>query len=293
MASSIPDFLANMTLATSPQASFEQADSLLLQAAELRQEAIDLQARIDALNERANVLHTTATGLQAIATQDRAIIQSRFNLAVELHTDYNLIYGPDTNKSTRFHQLEPRIEDGLATMEEVENFIDELQSLSVPERSERSKAPEPETPDSTSILIPSVESAQTTKNTPSPVAPLHKRKLSSTGGNASSAKRLKQTPMLGPERSSTRNGDFTNSLHGSKEPEAPTHKGLVKVHRVLSRRSPMLKLDRKALNCCSLQSRKSQLGAPLQSNLDLKTCPLPVIYMSLVILQDISQPLRN
>lgn len=223
MTSSIPEFLANMTLATSPQASFEQADSLLLQTSELRQEAIDLQAQIDALNERADVLHTTATGLQAIAAQDRAIIQSRFNLAVEFHADFSLIYGPDTNNSTRFHQLEPRVKDGLATMEEVENFIDELQSSSVPARSERSIAPEPETPDTSSIVIPSVEGVQTTKTTPSPVAPLHKRKSSSNTVNAGSSKRIKQTPILGPGPSRAGNGNLTTSLYGNKEPEAPTN----------------------------------------------------------------------
>ncbi|KEF54763.1 uncharacterized protein A1O9_09205 [Exophiala aquamarina CBS 119918] len=192
MASSIPDFLTNMTLSTSPQISFEQADNLLLQALELRQEAVELQARIDALNERADVLKTTATGLQAIAAQDRAIIQARFDLAVELHTNFVLIYGPATNKSLRFQQLEHRVEDGLATMEELENFFDDLQSSSVPGRSERSRAPEPETPDTASIVVPSVEGARTAQDTPSHAAPLHKRKHSSSAGGANSAKRLKQ-----------------------------------------------------------------------------------------------------
>jgi len=193
MASSIPDFLANMTLSTAPQISFEQADSLMVQASELREEAVELQARIHALNERAHILQTTATGLQAIATQDRAIIESRFELAVELHTDFILIYGSTTNKTIRFHQLESRVEDGLATMEELENFIDDLQSSSVTRRSERSKAPEPETPDSASNIILSVEGAQTS-NTPSRAEPLRKRKAASIAEGVGSAKRLKQTP---------------------------------------------------------------------------------------------------
>lgn len=193
MASSIPDLLVNMTLATAPpQATFEQADDLLLQATELRLEAVDLQARIDALNNRADILYTTATGLQAIATHDRAIIQARFNRSIDLHTDFTLIHGSATNKSTRFLQLEPRVEDGLATIEEVESFIDDLQSKSVPDRSERSKAPEPDTPMTTSHIVPSVEGDETRT---------HKRKHTSSSTKASQVKRPRQHPILVNEQS--------------------------------------------------------------------------------------------
>lgn len=193
MASSMPDLLVNMTLATAPpQVTFEQADDLLLQATELRQEAVDLQARIDALNNRADILHTTATGLQAIATHDRAIIQARFNRSIDLHTDFTLIYGSATKKSTRFLQLEPRVEDGLATIEEVESFIDDLQSTSVPERSERSKAPEPDTPITTSHIVPSVEGEETRT---------HKRKHASSTTKASQVKRRRQQPIVVTEPS--------------------------------------------------------------------------------------------
>jgi hypothetical protein len=146
MDSVMPQFLMDTGLSTTPQHAFEQADALLLQAADLRSEAAALQARIDILNARANTLTTTAEGLQAIAIQDRESIQYILDGALLVFKDCLTTYESRPRKAANLENVKLRVEDGMATLEEVEDILQDLQSSQVRHRSERSWTPEPETP---------------------------------------------------------------------------------------------------------------------------------------------------
>ncbi|KAK5462859.1 hypothetical protein LTS15_002571 [Exophiala xenobiotica] len=142
----MPEFLMNTGMSTTPQHAFEQADALLLQAADLRSEAATLQARIGILNARANTLTTTAEGLQAIAIQDRQSIQYILDGALLVFKDCLTTYESRPRKAANLENVKTRVEDGMATLEEVEDILRDLQSSQVRHRSERSWTPEPETP---------------------------------------------------------------------------------------------------------------------------------------------------
>ncbi|KAK5558061.1 hypothetical protein LTR46_004240 [Exophiala xenobiotica] len=146
MDSVMPQFLMNTGLSTTPQHAFEQADALLLQAADLRSEAAALQAQIDILNARANTLTTTAKGLQAIAIQDRESIQYILDGALLVFKECLTTYESRPRKAANLENVKTRVEDGMATLEEVEDILQDLQSSQMRHRSERSWTPEPETP---------------------------------------------------------------------------------------------------------------------------------------------------
>ncbi|KIW57943.1 hypothetical protein PV05_02499 [Exophiala xenobiotica] len=142
----MPQFLLNISLPTTPQHAFEQADTLLLQAADLRNEAAALQAQIDILNARANTLTTTAEGLQTIALQDRQSLQYILDGALLVFEDRLTTYESRPQKAAKLKDVKTRVEDGMATLEEVEDILQDLQSSQARHRSERSWTPEPESP---------------------------------------------------------------------------------------------------------------------------------------------------
>ena len=153
----MPQFLMNTGLATIPQHAFEQADTLLLQAADLRSEAAVLQAQIDILNSRANTLTTTAEGLQAIATQDRQSLQYILDGALLVFEDRLPNYESRPRKAANLKDVKTRVEDGMATLEEVEDILQDLQSSQARHRSERSWTPEPESPPDSPVTLAAAE----------------------------------------------------------------------------------------------------------------------------------------
>ncbi|KIX09287.1 uncharacterized protein Z518_00366 [Rhinocladiella mackenziei CBS 650.93] len=156
----MPEFLINMTLSTTPQATFAQADALLLQAAELKNEAAQLQSRIDTINERVEIMTTTASGLQAIANQDRESIQFMFERSLEVYEDVLGAYERIPRRAARLDNLKVRVEDGMATVEELEGLLQDMVELRRTGRLERSQAPEPENLPTQSTTVPSIEASQ-------------------------------------------------------------------------------------------------------------------------------------
>lgn len=233
MASAIPDFLTRITLYTTPQHAFEYADALLLQAAQLRQHATHSQSRSDVLNERADILTTTAFGLQIIANQDRESIQSLFDRALHVHQDLIEAYRAISRKAAHLNAIQERVEDGMATVEELEAFLDDVHESCANDRLQRSLAPEPESPPSPSNSRPAVESVQSemvVKHTP--VYPL-KRKLSEirevsdmADGPAKALKGIKRGPADTEGRSerdpaSAKDEDPLQTRHFREIPASP------------------------------------------------------------------------
>ncbi|EXJ93493.1 hypothetical protein A1O1_01885 [Capronia coronata CBS 617.96] len=142
----IPRFLMDMALSTTPQQAFQQADALLLQAAELKHKATEYQSQLAILNERADILVATACGLQAIAQQDRESIQHLLDSALEMYGSNVDEYASLPRKAERLESLKIRVEDGMATIEQLEAFLQDMMTSTTPTRSERSLAPEPESP---------------------------------------------------------------------------------------------------------------------------------------------------
>ena len=126
---SIPTFLKDITLATTPQMWFEQADYLYLQAAELRKEAKQLQTRIDTLNDRAEDLDTAASKLQKLATDDRAQLQTELDGVLQHHGSILDEYEKQPKRAKKLNQLVLKVEEGRATLEEIEAFSDVLHGL--------------------------------------------------------------------------------------------------------------------------------------------------------------------
>ncbi|KIW79707.1 hypothetical protein Z517_06321 [Fonsecaea pedrosoi CBS 271.37] len=175
----LPRFMTRMILSTTPQQAFAQVDELHLQAAALREQAHELQEQIDFLKDRADCLATTAEGLQEIAEQDRDAIQTMFERSLCIYQHMYTVYVSAPRREARFNDIKTRSEDGMVTMEEMEEFLEDVYQhfLVTFERVERSAAPEPESPPTLNTLS-SAAPAQNQSETEVPIKQGLKRKFS-------------------------------------------------------------------------------------------------------------------
>ncbi|KAH0840474.1 hypothetical protein FOPE_05965 [Fonsecaea pedrosoi] len=175
----LPRFMTRMILSTTPQQAFAQVDELHLQAAALREQARELQEQIDFLKDRADCLATTAEGLQEIAEQDRDAIQTMFERSLCIYQHMYTVYVSAPRREARFNDIKTRSEDGMVTMEEMEEFLEDVYQHFLPtfERVERSAAPEPESPPTLNALS-SAAQAQNQSETEVPIKQGLKRKFS-------------------------------------------------------------------------------------------------------------------
>ncbi|EXJ91792.1 hypothetical protein A1O3_00342 [Capronia epimyces CBS 606.96] len=154
MDSTMPQFLMTLALSTTPQQAFEQADALLVQASMLHYQAAQLESQVDTINERAEILITTASGLRVIAEQDRESIQYLFDSALETYQNDVAAYEKVPHQAERLRSVKARVEDGMVTIEELEALLEDMVTLTTPKRSDRSLAPEPESPPSPLTTMP-------------------------------------------------------------------------------------------------------------------------------------------
>lgn len=146
MDAAILSFEKSATLPTTPQQVFEQADALLVHGLELKEDAAKLHTPTNVVNKRANTLIITAFALQAIADQYREAIQSTLDSTLLGCPDVVATYEREPQKAIRLNILKTRVEDGMASLEELEALIQDMREFGQRTRSQRSLAPEPETP---------------------------------------------------------------------------------------------------------------------------------------------------
>lgn len=230
MDSTIPAFLMRMGLSTTPQTAFDQADALILQAAELREQAAFLKSRIAKLNERADVLTNTAFGLQAIAKQDRESIEYFLERSLEVHKDIVGEYELVPRRAARLNGIRDRVEDGMATVEELEAFLGDIHDFATTERQNRSSAPEPESPPSPTTTRLSIESTQVDFATAPTSTKSLKRKLSAiqeegdgvnSDGHIQGIKKIKREDRIALERGSDSDSASEGPEQDERSSESP------------------------------------------------------------------------
>ncbi|KAK5037685.1 hypothetical protein LTS07_001152 [Exophiala sideris] len=149
MDSSLPHDLTNVALPTTPQQSLDRAEAMLQQAEGLRKEARALQSQIQGLNKRADTLTKSALTFQTVAARDRQTVQYTLEGGLVVFEELVATYKSLPQNATRLQALQTRVEDGLATLQDLQDIFQDMKSFCKDARVNRSPAPEPESPPET------------------------------------------------------------------------------------------------------------------------------------------------
>ncbi|KAI1619493.1 hypothetical protein EDD37DRAFT_207956 [Exophiala viscosa] len=149
METSLPHDLTNIALPTTPQQSLDRAEAMLQQAEGLRKEARALQSQIQGLNKRADTLTKSALTFQAVAARDRQSVQYTLEGGLVVFNELVATYKSLPHNATRLQTLQGRVEDGMATLQDLQDMFQDIQRFCKDTRVLRSPAPEPESPPET------------------------------------------------------------------------------------------------------------------------------------------------
>src|ERR1700733_1549152 len=109
-----------------PQASFAQADDLLIQAALLRAEAEVMKAAMESNYDKALQYEKSAVELQANAEKDREYVQAGFDTTLECNSDVLEHFVLAPHNELELKRLTTSVEEGRAYMHEVTSLGEQL-----------------------------------------------------------------------------------------------------------------------------------------------------------------------